>query len=164
MKAIDLIRWAMQTTEEGIVSLVSDMRNAPLTQPTSKGGNHPLWVMGHLAYFEGSIPHFILGEQNPLEHWASLFGTGTQPTTDASTYPPFDEALQKFRELRAKNIKLLDRIGEAGLDQAPKIIPAGFEKAMKTVGQTFLLICLHEMVHYGQVTDARRVAGRAPLI
>ena len=42
MKAIDLIRWAMQMTDEGVRNLVADMRDAPMTRPTACGGNHPM--------------------------------------------------------------------------------------------------------------------------
>ncbi len=67
MKAIDLIRWAMNFTEQGTNRIVEDMKNAPLTQPCSNGGNHPLWNMGHLAYIEGAIRHVVIGEPNPVE-------------------------------------------------------------------------------------------------
>jgi ABC-type oligopeptide transport system ATPase subunit len=33
-----------------------------------------------------------------------------------------------------------------------------------TTGRTLLLIALHQMVHYGQIADARRAAGRKPLM
>jgi hypothetical protein len=35
---------------------------------------------------------------------------------------------------------------------------------MKTVAHAYLLITLHQMVHYGQVADARRAAGLRPLL
>ena len=164
MKAIELIRWAMQMTEQGTTALVADMRDAALTQPTSRGGNHPLWILGHLAYLEGAIPTVLLGEPNPAERWAPLFASGTQPKTDASAYPSFDEVLKTYRDMRARNLKLLDELGEAALDRVPKQIPPGFEDAMKTFGHTFLLIALHNMVHYGQIADARRVAGHKSLM
>lgn len=164
MNRLDLIRWAMQMTDQGTAALVEDIRHAPLTQPTSRGGNHPLWVLGHLAFLEGGLRHVLVGEQNPVGHWEPLFATGTQPKTDAGAYPPFDEVLARYRELRASNLRLLDEVGEAGLDRVPKHVPPGFEDAMKTVGQTLLLIALHNMVHYGQVADARRVAGLKPLL
>lgn len=163
MQAIDVIRTALRMTDEGTARLVEDMRDAPLTQPTSQGGNHPLWVLGHLAVIEGAIPQILFGEKNPVEHWMPLFGSGTQPTADVGAYPPFDEVLTTFRGLRAKTLKLLDEIGDAGLDRVPKEIPPGFEDAMRTFGQTFLVVTLHQMVHYGQIADARRVAGRKPL-
>jgi hypothetical protein len=46
----------------------------------------------------------------------------------------------------------------------PKQVTPGFEDVMTTFGQTLLLVSLHNMVHYGQITDARRTAGRKPLL
>ena len=73
MKAIDLIRWAMQFTEQGTVRLIEDVRKAPLTQPCANSGNHPLWAMGHLAFIEGAIRSMVTGEPNSVEKWAPLF-------------------------------------------------------------------------------------------
>lgn len=168
MKTIEAIRWALRMTDEGIAALVEDMRDAPLTRPTpgARGGdgNHPLWTLGHLAVIEGSIPEVLLGEPNPVAHWKPLFAPGTQPVDDPAAYPPFDEVLGTFRRLRAGTLRLLDEVGDEGLDRVPKNVPPGFEEAMRTFGQTFLLIALHQMVHYGQIADARRVAGRKPLL
>ncbi|WP_435008699.1 DinB family protein [Tundrisphaera lichenicola] len=164
MKAMDNIRWALRLTDELATKLVEDMRGEPLTSPTSKGGNHPLWVMGHLAVVEGMIPHTVLGEPNPVEHWWPIFGTGSKPSEDPGAYPPFDEVLGSYRDQRAKNLAMLQEIGEAGLERAPKTIPPGFEDRMKTVGRTFHLIALHQMFHLGQVADARRAAGKEPFL
>jgi hypothetical protein len=164
MKALDLIRWALESTEEGFTRLVSDMRDRPMTQPTSAGGNHPIWVLGHLAYVEGAVANIVFGVPNPVEHWKPLFDTGSQPTTNAADYPSFDELLTTFRELRAKNLKRLADVGEAGLDAVPKNVPDIFKDVMTSVGKTYLLIALHQNVHYGEVCDARRVAGIKPLL
>jgi hypothetical protein len=140
------------------------MGDAPLTQPTSRGGNHPLWIMGHLAFVEGTLLQTIFGEPNPVEAWAPLFAPGTRPTADAAAYPPFAEVVATFHRLRKETIRRVEELGDEGLARAPKSIPPGFEVAMKTAGHTFLLIALHQMVHYGQIADARRVAGKAPLM
>src|SRR4051794_27811702 len=116
MKAIDLIRCALQKTDEWAAWSANDMRDAPLTQPTARGGNHPLWIFGHLAVVEGSMSQILFGEPNPVEHWKPLFGQGTQPTTDAAAYPPYDEVLATYRDLRAKTLARLEEIGEEGLD------------------------------------------------
>jgi hypothetical protein len=164
MKAIDLIRWALQVADESTTRLVEDLRDKPLTRPTSRGGNHPPWVLGHLAVIEGMIPHTVFGEPHPVQHWWPLFGTGSEPSDDAGAYPPFDEVLTTYRDLRAENLVRLEEIGEAGLERAPKVIPPGFEDRMKTIGRTFHLIALHQMQHLGQVADARRAAGREPFV
>ena len=168
MKAIELIRWAMQLTDEGTARIVADLRDHPLTcsTPGAKAGdgNHAIWLLGHLAFIEADIPRSLFGEPNRFEHWAPLFAPGTKPQADAKLYPSFDEVLSAYRDLRKRNLKLLDEIGEDGLDRKPKSPPPGFEELMKTFGHTFLLITLHNMVHYGEIADARRVAGYKPLM
>jgi hypothetical protein len=159
MERIDLIRWAMQLSDDAVNRLVTDLDAHPLTQPTSKGGNHPLWVVGHLAVIEGSLAQTLLGEENPVEHWWPLFGMGTEPQTDASMYPSFAEVLATYRRLRARNLAMLDQLGESRLGEAPKQVPPGFEDFMRTVGQTYLLTALHTMGHIGQLADVRRVVG-----
>jgi hypothetical protein len=71
--------------------------------------------------------------------------------------------LRSYRELRARNMKLLEETGDAGLDRPSKRVPAGLEDACGTFGRAFLTIALHQMNHRGQVADARRAAGRRPV-
>ncbi|MDZ4821638.1 MAG: DinB family protein, partial [Planctomycetota bacterium] len=149
MNAIDAIRWSMQLTAGGTENIASTMRESPLVQPTSKGGNHTLWCLGHLAFVEGSFRQIVFGQPNPVEEWGALFAPGTTPTTDASDYPSFEEVLSTYLRLREENLKMLDELTDADLDKAPKFIPPGFEEVMQTVGTTLLLLSLHNMVHYG---------------
>ena len=67
MKAMELIQTALQISDQGITRLVEDMRDAPLTFPTPCSGNHPLWVIGHVAYVEANVPHILSGEPNALD-------------------------------------------------------------------------------------------------
>ena len=84
MKAIDTVRWVMRKADEWVSSGAGELRDAALVQPTPRGGNHPLWIVGHLALVEGMVPEVLFGEPNPVEHWKPLFDRGTTPTTDAS--------------------------------------------------------------------------------
>jgi hypothetical protein len=163
MKAIDVIRRALQGANDLTLQLIEDMKDSPLTQPTPCGGNHPLWVLGHITFVEGNIPRIVFGEPNPVAHWAPLFKPGSEPVTDASKYPPFAELLRTYRDLRARNLQSLEQIGEEGLDRKPTSPPPGLEQAFDTIGSTFLLIALHQMSHRGQLCDARRAAGRKPI-
>jgi hypothetical protein len=163
MKAIDVIRGALETSDRATLQLVEDMKDAPLTQPTPRGGNHPLWVLGHITVIEGNIPHVLFGEPNPVAHWIPVFGPGTEPRADASVYPAFEEVLRTYRDLRARNLETLARIGDEGLDRPTKAPPRGMQHVLRTVGDTFLLTALHQMSHRGQVADARRACGRAPV-
>lgn len=163
MKAIDLIRTALAFSDRATTGLIEDMRDAPLTAPTPRGGNHPLWVLGHITFIEASVPKVLFGDKHPLEHWAPFFAPGSEPSSDASRYPPFDEVLGAYRQARARTLKVLDEVGESGLDRPTKSPPKGMEEALSTIGQSLLLIALHQMSHRGQVCDARRAAGRKPV-
>jgi hypothetical protein len=162
MRAIDLIRFAMRETDGWMAGAAGELRETPLVQPTPRGGNHPLWTVGHVAVVEGQLRHILFGEPNPVGHWGPLFGQGTTPTTDAAAYPPYDEVLATYRALRAENLSRLEEIGDDGLDRPPAAIPPGFEDEMKTTGQTLLVIALHQMSHVGQLAVARRAAGKEP--
>jgi len=168
MKAMELIRFALQMTDGGIREMVKDLHGDPLVLPTAGGksgdGNHPLWLMGHLAYIEGSLRYTLLGEPNPVEDWAPLFASGSRPVADPAVYPPLETVIARYAELRAETLRLLESIGEAGLDEVPRHIPPGFENEFRTVGHTLLVVALHQMVHYGQMADARRVVGLKPLL
>ena len=163
MKAMDLIRNAMEMCERGTMMLIEDMRDAPLTQPTPRGGNHPLWVLGHITFVEAGVPSILFGEPHPLERWAPLFAPGSEPIADASAYPSFDEVLRAYRAVRARNLKILEELGEEGLDRPTTAPPRGLEDAMRTAGDTFFVLALHQMNHRGQVAYARRALGRKPL-
>lgn len=163
MKAIDVIRAAMQFSDKAVLELIEDMRDEPFTQPTPRGGNHPLWVLGHITLIEGNIPKVLFGEPNPVARWAPLFAPGTEPKADPAAYPSFDEVLRTYRDLRARNLQILQQLGDAGLDRPTAAPPRGLEHVLGTAGDAFLTIAMHQMSHRGQVADARRTAGRKPI-
>ena len=51
--AIEQVRWALGLVDDSTTRLVEDLRDAPLTRAAA-GGNHPLWIVGHLAVIEPS--------------------------------------------------------------------------------------------------------------
>ena len=162
MNPMDMIKRALEIGDQSMMVLINDLRDAPMAQPTP-GGNHPMWVLGHITFIEANMPHVLYGEPNPLAHWAPLFASGTQPTTDASAYPAFEEVIRTYRDCRERNLQLLERIGEANLDRPTKSPPKGLEDALKTFGESFFVIAMHQMSHCGQLADARRALGRKPI-
>ena len=106
----------------------------------------------------------MLGESNPLAEWKDVFSNGTEPVGDLNKYPPFDEVMAKFQEVHHANMALLDSMSEEDLDMTSNACPPGYEGFLGTYRQCFQLIANHLMMHYGQVADARRSAGRKPLM
>jgi len=140
---------------------LADMKDAPFTRPGGWGGNHPMWLAGHLAVVEGRMHKMLFDTANPLEHWKPMFDWGTTPCDDATKYPPFDEVLATFQSLRAKTYAYLESLDEAGLDQ-PIPVPAPGLGIFDTVGNTMLIIAVHQCLHAGEAAVTRRAAGKQP--
>jgi hypothetical protein len=164
MKTTDFIKHSLASSKDWSLGLITDMKDAPLTQPTPNGGNHPLWVLGHLIHSESNLLDvFILGKVNRFPEWDGVFSMTATPSTDASVYPSMDELLAKFEEMRAATLAHLDTLSDDDLD-ARSHAPEEFGPHFGTVGACFAAMSGHSSFHTGQVADARRAAGREPLM
>ena len=159
----DAIRFALTVSNGAVLNVIDEMIGAATTFPTPNGVCHPLWVLGHLALVEGMIPEILFGEKNAVAEWQPHFGENSEAVANAGAYPPFAEVREKYRQLRERNLKLLGSLSEADLDRPTKAPPKGREKEFATYGQSFLVLALHQTMHRGNVTDARRAARRAAL-
>jgi len=163
MKTTDFIKMALENGTGWTLGLINDMKDAPFTQPTPNGGNHPLWVLGHIVRAESDLlDGFILGQPNRFPE-LECCAMGSTPSTDASQYPSMDELLGKFEEIRSATLAHLDSLRDDDLDQKSHA-PAEFGPPFATVGACFAAMATHMAFHSGQVADARKAAGRAPLM
>ena len=162
METMDAVLIALGFADQG-VRVLEMMNDAPFVQPGSFGGNHAMWILGHVTVAEGRLHKILFGSPNPAEHWKPLFDWGSEPKADPSAYPPFDEVLQTYRRLRAKTLAFLDEIGEQGLDQPTKIAPPGLEAAFATVGTAVMTVAMHQTFHSGEAAVARRASGQRPI-
>ena len=158
MDTKEAIKFALTVSNGAVLSVIDEMSSAPTTFPTPNGGCHPLWVLGHLAFVEGMIPAALFGEPNAAADWAKYFGQGTEPVSDPAAYPPFAEVRERYAQLRARNLQLLDGFSESDLDKPSVAPPKGLEHLFATYGKSFLALALHQMNHRSHVTDARRAA------
>lgn len=164
MNAIQFVQLSLEMSKNWVLGLAADAQDVALTRPTPKGGNHPLWCIGHLAFAEGNLVHkYIKGEANPMAEWAELFDAGTQPSDDASAYPSFEELMGKFQSIRADTMALVETLSDADLDK-PSKAEGEMQEWFGTVGQCLAAIPIHFGFHGGQIADARRAAGKPPLM
>jgi uncharacterized damage-inducible protein DinB len=163
MQTKDAIKFALTVSNGAVLSVIDEMSDAATTFPTPNGGCHPLWVLGHLTLVEGMIPEVLFGEKNAAAEWQPHFGENSEPVADTRAYPPFAEVRERYRQLRERNLELLDSLSDADLDKPTKAPPKGREKEFANYGQSFLVLALHQTMHRGNVTDARRAAVRTAL-
>jgi len=157
----DAIRFSLSLSEAAMLQPLLAIEDAPLTFPTSNGGCHPLWVLGHLAFVEAMTHELLTGEANPIATWGSMFGPSTITSADARQYPPFQEVRSRYAQLRKRTFQLLDSFSEADLDKRVSNPPAGLEEHFATYGKALLTLALHQGLHRSHITDAVRAAGRA---
>ncbi len=158
MHTKDAIKFALTLSNGAVLSAIDETSGAATTFPTPNGGCHPLWVLGHLTLVEGTIPDVLYGEGNAVEGWSHLFGKGSEPVGNASAYPPFAEVREKYLQLRARNLQILESLSEEDLDKPTKAPPKGLEHEFATYGLSFLTLALHQTMHRSHVTDALRAA------
>jgi hypothetical protein len=158
MKALDAIRIALKFSDMGMKRL-GEMRDAPLLRPGPWGGNHALWIAGHLAVAEGRLQQMLHGTPNPVREWLPLFDWGSEPVDDLAVYPPFDDVLQTFRRLREQTHAFLDEVGEDGLDRPTKCQPPGLS-GFETVGAAIQTIACHAIGHIGGLSVVRAAGGK----
>ncbi len=165
MQSKELLKIGIDTAIGITVPLLEDLKDAPLAFPSANGGNHAMWIAGHLAYSTGQLMwEMMLGKENPLAEWKDQFAAGTQPTDDASRYPSYEEVLRRFRGVHAEALALLDATSEAELDQPSKNVPEEFGPFFGTRRQCFLALTLHLAMHRGQAAVCRRMLGRKPIL
>ncbi len=161
MKAIDAIRIVLKFSDMGMKHL-ERMSDTPLLRPGPWGGNHAMWIAGHLTVVEGRLQQMLRGTPNRVAQWKPLFDWGSEPVDDPAAYPPFDEVLRTFKELREQTHAFLDEVGEEGLDQPTKCQPPGFS-GFETVGAAIIIIAGHACGHLGALTVLRAAAGKQRL-
>ena len=159
MQSIDLVRDNLKKSRDRVLLRIEDMREHCLVTPTSAGGCHTLWVLGHLAYIESLVVHtFLGGEVNPLSHWEETFD-GPDVSGDAAKFPPFDMALAECRRAREHTIALAESLTEDDLDRPGATVPHNFEDFFGTHRLCLQYLADHWYMHRGHLADCRRAAG-----
>ena len=160
MTSKELIRINLDSYFAMTLQMVEDMKESATVFPTPNGGCHALWLLGHLAYSEGTIiQQFMLGGENPCADWKDIFGDGSEPESSADKYPAFDNVMASLHEVHQKNMELFESLSEEDLNSASKGCPPEYMPFFGTYRMCFNTLAGHYLMHRGQFADARRAAG-----
>jgi hypothetical protein len=163
MKTAEFIATALEGGRMWMEALLTDIDGADaVAPPTAKGGNHPLWVIGHLTVSEAMVlTDYIQGPDPVLPEWVVMFGMSSKPVSDLSKYPTKAELLARFHEVRAQTLAYLKTMTDADLDRETHA--DGPPELFGTIGRCWATIVNHQTFHIGQIADARHALGRKPL-
>lgn len=163
MNGVEVLKNSMGLSLQITVQLAEDLRDHSLERPC-KGGNHALWIMGHLAYSNAQFDQMIVGGSNQLAHWEKLFKGGSTPSDDASIYPAYDETIEQFKQQHSQLITKLESLTDTDLDAAPAAPLKGLEEFFGSIGNCLLVASIHPWHHRGQLADIRKVLERPPMM
>jgi hypothetical protein len=142
--------------------LIEDLHGDDLiATPAGQGGNHALWILGHLAWAEERlIVCFANGRDHPHPQWEAQFGMGALPVADAGKYPSKDELWDRWRRVRTNTLQTLADFDDAGLAARSFAKDADH---LATIDNCFMAAVTHTAFHCGQLADIRRALGRKPV-
>jgi hypothetical protein len=122
--------------------------------------NHPLWVIGHLA-FACELLGGAIGTPAWLpDGWAQRYGTGSEPREDPKAYESKATALAILRDAQSRLATAAQNLSDAEL-AAPFPDPAYLD-VFPTIRHAFTQVLVgHAAFHIGQVSVWRK-AMRLP--
>ncbi len=151
--AVQQMKWSRWYVNALLEGLTGDQL---MHRPGGKG-NHPLWVMGHLASSDDQIVSMLSGAAPQLpESFHKLFGGGSEPSDDASDYPTREELVQSMQSAHDRFVSWVEQLDDEAMNAptpeplqpfAPDAISAAFS------------LSAHDLCHAGQISTARASLG-----
>ncbi|QDV50277.1 DinB family protein [Gimesia fumaroli] len=125
------------------------------------GGNHALWVMGHLAFADDLFASAFLDEPGSLpEGHHELFAFGTTPSDNPADYPDREELLDRMQTARTRFINWAETLaGDALWEASPESVAPIAKNAITAVHT----LAHHDFFHNGQLATIRSSLGMKPV-
>lgn len=163
MNTHDAIRTTAETSATILKTYLSDLEDTDLLERPSPECNHLAWQLGHLISSECMLLDMIApGSAVELpEGFAETHSKDNIADNDPASFLSKAEYLEWLDKVHAATIVALEKTSEADLD-APS--PEHFQKMFPTVGNMYILLATHAMMHVGQFVPVRRKLGKPILI
>ena len=142
------------------LGFISDIPPDKLHHQPTEGGNHALWILGHLAVSDDLFLSKLGGTPAKCaEDWFKRFGMGSKPSPNAKDYPPVAEVKDHLAARREDLLVWFKSMDEAKLRES---LPAGWTEFAPTYAGLMFSMAWHEGLHGGQLTIIRKSLGLAP--
>jgi len=163
MRGIDVIRTALQSTQQLVTWFLSDLSDADLLARPVPGANHIAWQMGHLI---ASEPGLVKSQLPDAVYPELPAGFAKQHAQEMNALePPTGFATKKdyidlFTKVRQATLAAVEKLTDADLDRATTGNMAQFAP---TLGAFLMLVSNHSLMHGGQFSVVRRKLGKPVL-
>ncbi len=147
-----------------LMTYLSDFDDADLMKSPGDGCNHVAWQLGHLIVSEKMLLDALYpGKSITLpEGFASAYDREKEISTNPADYCTKAEYLELLEKTREASVAALAEIPESQLDEPNPL--ESMREMVPTVGQMFIMMFTHPMMHAGQLVPVRRALGKPILI
>jgi len=154
---IEALKFARRIT----LGLLEGIEDQQFLHRPLPGGNHAMWIVGHIACEDDEFLSELAGRKQQLSKpWHDNFGMGSTPSDDASAYPSIAEIKTQLASLREQFLGWLQTMPEARLGQP---LPESWATFAPNYAAFMSTAACHEMLHAGQLTVVRRSLGLKPV-
>lgn len=162
MNGKEAIKAALTGTQGLLGMYVGDLSDADFLDRPAPSANHIAWQIGHLILADVNL---VKDQQIPGVTYPELppgFAEKHRKETAAqnSGFLSKAEYLDLFNKVRGTTIAALDKLTDADLDKPTQGRMASFAPRL---GDLFLLVSNHTLMHAGQFTVLRRKLGKPVL-
>jgi len=163
MKAQDVLKASLKTTQMIFQSYVSDLTDAELLERPGPGCNSIAWQLGHLISSNTSILNMIAPGSAPTlpEGFDAQHSKAMAQSDDVSGFLTKDEYLALFNQLDQAILTTFGQMTEEDLDRPS---PEAWRNKFPTLGSLAVLLASHTMMHAGQFVPIRRRLNKPVLI
>jgi len=140
--------------------LINDIPPDKLWYQPVSAGNHVLWIAGHLATADDFYLRGLGNRETGFPpEWRGLFGMGSTPQADASSYPALSDVKEQLSRMRVGLVEFFSGLSDEQLAQP---LPGDFATFAPDFGTLASTIAWHEGLHAGQLTVIRKALGLKP--
>jgi hypothetical protein len=163
MTGIQAIVAALKSTKSILDMYVADLSDADLFVRPAPTANHIAWQLGHVI---AGDPFLMSGQGLELsfpklpDGFDKLYDKEGSRKDGPDGFLTKAEYLGLFEKVRAATIAAVEKLTDADLDKPTQGPMAPFAS---TLGELFLLIANHTLMHAGQFTVLRRKLGKPVL-
>lgn len=150
--------WLIPSFEHGTDRFLTLFNSTPKFNNISQLysiSNHPIWLIGHLAYSFDRACSAVGGEKLLTDKWIKLFGARSRPMPIRTEYPQIEELVNQFTI--CKNV-LSDMVIKLPPQRFSKDSPEFCRDVLPTVGDFLVYYMVgHVQYHIGQLSTFRAV-------
>ena len=162
MDAKDAIRSAANLSTMVLKAYISDLDDADLMRRPGKGCNHLAWQLGHLISSEVQLLGMVAGQGTELPAgFTDAHSKEACGNDDAASFHGKQTYVDLFDKVRSASLAALDAWEPSDLDNPA---PEEFREFCPTMGDMFMLIATHPMMHAGQFVIVRRQLDKPVLM